>query len=68
LRDYKPDTSNILVVTTMKTDDARTKKETIEKARMLSAQQREAYRRLRALRGKVDFVEGYDHKSLRRGK
>jgi Arc/MetJ family transcription regulator len=61
------DIDDDLLATAMKAGGFRTKKETVEAALRQYAQQAEAHRKLRALRGKIAFVEGYDYKALRSG-
>ena len=62
------DIDDKLIATAMKAGGFRTKKETVEAALKHYARQANAYRKLRALRGRIDFVEGYDHKALRSAK
>ncbi len=55
-----------LVKKAFKHSKAKTKKDLIQEAleELVAARQR---RDLRALKGKIDFAEGYDYKKLRKG-
>lgn len=61
------DIDDELMAEAMKAGGFRTKKETVEAALKAMARQGQAYARLRALRGKVDWDPDYDYKAMRRG-
>ncbi|MEW5889215.1 MAG: type II toxin-antitoxin system VapB family antitoxin [Pseudomonadota bacterium] len=61
------DIDDKLMAEAMKAGGFKTKKETVEAALAAFARQRQAYAKLRALRGKVDWDLDYDYKAMRQG-